>query len=384
MCSKESGRTIPRWLIPTFSLVLLVILAGGGWFYIVQRDRLQAAAEENLDAIARLKVDQIVQWRSERLGDAAVLMESPYSSAALARWISGEHGDGTEQILTLFRSQRTHYRYSDITSGRRQGRCGSAWTGELDVLEAESLQAACRRPRENGGSCSAICTPVTETGTPISMPLPRSPVKNGNGMPIRRRCHPAKSTPGISSIPCIQSWPVPSKSAETLLVERDGDDVLYLNDLRHQARHGALPPHSSEPDGSARGCRRVMGREGIFNGRDYRGIRVAAALKAIPGSAVVHRGQGGRRPRCFAPWRFTRRPHPGADSRACRGCRCRVSSRSGSVLRTTHYRARFLAETARRASEERYRITLLSVGDGVISTDAGRKSGALESRRRKH
>ena len=37
---------------------------------------------------------------------------------------------------------------------------------------------------------------------------------------------------------------------------------------------------------------------------------------------------------------------------------------------TSHYQAQLRAETARRASEERYRITLLSVGDAVISTDS--------------
>ena len=35
-----------------------------------------------------------------------------------------------------------------------------------------------------------------------------------------------------------------------------------------------------------------------------------------------------------------------------------------------HYRALFQAEAARRQSEERHRITLMSVGDGVIATDA--------------
>ncbi len=32
--------------------------------------------------------------------------------------------------------------------------------------------------------------------------------------------------------PMIQSWPTSQKTAETLLVRRDGDDVLFLNDLR--------------------------------------------------------------------------------------------------------------------------------------------------------
>jgi hypothetical protein len=33
--------------------------------------------------------------------------------------------------------------------------------------------------------------------------------------------------------PLIQSWPTPSKSAESLLIRKDGSDVVYLNELRH-------------------------------------------------------------------------------------------------------------------------------------------------------
>ena len=34
--------------------------------------------------------------------------------------------------------------------------------------------------------------------------------------------------------PLVQSWPTPSQSAETLLMRKDGDDVLFLNTLRHR------------------------------------------------------------------------------------------------------------------------------------------------------
>ena len=34
--------------------------------------------------------------------------------------------------------------------------------------------------------------------------------------------------------PYIQNWPIPSDTAETLLVRRDGEDVLFLNELRFQ------------------------------------------------------------------------------------------------------------------------------------------------------
>src|ERR1035441_6440469 len=35
--------------------------------------------------------------------------------------------------------------------------------------------------------------------------------------------------------PLLETWPTPSRSAETMLVRQDGNDVLYLNELRHRA-----------------------------------------------------------------------------------------------------------------------------------------------------
>ena len=34
--------------------------------------------------------------------------------------------------------------------------------------------------------------------------------------------------------PLIQSWPTPSRTSETLLVRRAGEEVVFLNELRHQ------------------------------------------------------------------------------------------------------------------------------------------------------
>jgi hypothetical protein len=42
----------------------MMLLTGGGWFYIAQKNRLKDDAESDLSAMARLKVDQISPWRS--------------------------------------------------------------------------------------------------------------------------------------------------------------------------------------------------------------------------------------------------------------------------------------------------------------------------------
>ena len=53
--------------------------------------------------------------------------------------------------------------------------------------------------------------------------------------------------------PMIQTWPTPSRSAETLLIRREGDEVVYLNDLRHRANTALCAAAAHHRPGSATG-----------------------------------------------------------------------------------------------------------------------------------
>ena len=76
---------------------------------------------------------------------------------------------------------------------------------------------------------------------------------------------------------------MPSETAETLLVERDGDQVLFLNELRHQ-KDTALKLRIPLSQQEVPAVMAVLGKEGVVEGRDYRGVEVLAALKHIPDS----------------------------------------------------------------------------------------------------
>ncbi|MCL5742377.1 MAG: PAS domain-containing protein, partial [Acidobacteria bacterium] len=82
--------------------------------------------------------------------------------------------------------------------------------------------------------------------------------------------------------PRIQSLPIPSLTAETLLVRRQGNQIVYLNELRHQKNAALklkLPPRSSD----LIGAKALGGVEGVIEGLDYRGVPVLAAVRKVPG-----------------------------------------------------------------------------------------------------
>ena len=85
--------------------------------------------------------------------------------------------------------------------------------------------------------------------------------------------------------PILQTWPVPSASGETLLFRRDGDQVLFLNYLRHRNDSAAKlhAPISTKKLLAAQVLRGEVRWVGC-GGLDYRGIPAIGVVRAIAGT----------------------------------------------------------------------------------------------------
>jgi len=280
----RSGR-IGRWeqgVYAAVGLALLGVLAGGAWFYHAQEQHVRRDVEANLEAIAQLKVNQIVQWRAERLGDGAILTSSRLFSEAVARWLIEPQPRDGEQILAQLRAVQNNHQYQDVLLVDARGQVQLSISGRPAALPEETIQALAtafqtRRPL------------LTDLHVPPGDPSPHfeviAPLFAGNGTPSEPIGAVILQTQARQFLyPLIQSWPTASASAETLLVRREGDSVLFLNELRHR-RDPALTLRIPLTRQDLPAAAAVLGREGVFAGKDYRGVDVLTVLKHIPDSA---------------------------------------------------------------------------------------------------
>lgn len=85
--------------------------------------------------------------------------------------------------------------------------------------------------------------------------------------------------------PFLQSWPEPSHTAETLLVRREAEEVVFLNPLRFKPDSALKLRFSlaAYPDMPA--VKAVLETVGIVESRDYRHVPVMAAVRRISASA---------------------------------------------------------------------------------------------------
>lgn len=278
---KKGRRKIPWYLLLTFLVLSLSIWAVGYSYYSREKESIQRDKQEDLLAIADLKVQQIADWRRERLSDGEIISQDPFFTLRIREWFQKRDPELKQKILSRMQSFRRDYQYRSLVlldSG-----------GEIHLVVPEGKESL-------GPDARQLTLEAMRTGKTILSDLYQSRTHNlillTIVVPLADSAKPAGTAAGALLLrvdpsrflyPLIQSWPTPSASAETIMVRREGNDVVFLNELR-QKKHTALTLRFPVSAQKLPAALAVHGREGIVEGIDYRGIPVITAIKRVPDS----------------------------------------------------------------------------------------------------
>lgn len=272
----------PRWLVLICTMVLLALLAGGGWFYNTQKQHLRGEAEATMDAVARLKVDQIVQWQGARLADAAVLLDG-LAVGRFRNWLINPQPEDSQAIFKILLSRQKHLHYSDILLVDTEGMVRLSLSGQQpgQQIHEDARSHLADAFRDHHPVLTDLHSGPGDVPPHLDVIAPFFSNDDGTGAPMGAVV--MRSDVREFLYPLIQSWPTPSRSAEILLFRRDGDAVLVLNDLRHQ-KDAAFKLRFPLSRTELPVVMAVLGKEGVVQSKDYRGVEVLAALKRVPDS----------------------------------------------------------------------------------------------------
>lgn len=342
-------------------LAIAMILAGL-WYYRREWTALRAQRQEEIQAIAVLKAGEIARWRDERLKwirrDATGV-----TRAIILRWLEqGAGAAGSQDLVERLASLREVQDAVNLLLATPDGevllsvtpdspRLGTPSRGILDRTVATG-EAVFGEPY--------VCEVCGEFHLDVT-----APVLDDHGHVVAVLIQ--RSDPRRDLFPIVRFWPTASPTAETLLVRRDGDEVLFLSDPRHrmgQALTLRLP--LTRTDIAA--VQAVLGRTGAFEGKDHRGEEVLAHLLPVAGSpwvlvATVDREE------VLADAREKGRLIAGLVVLGI------LATAAAGGLVASRLRQRYREEVARaegehRATLERASTVLRSIGDAVITTDA--------------
>ena len=257
------------------------IVASGTFYYRNLERNFHADAAQELSAIAELKVGELTQFRRGRLAEAALLHHNPAFTQLVRRLLApSADPDARRQLQAWLAQYPIHsdfdrVRLLDVQGGTLLAIPAglSPVTAELTRDAAETLRAGhvvfqdFHRDPSDQRICLAVLVPLFDEDDG------RRPL----GVLVLR------IDPATYLYPFINRWPVPSATAETLLVRREGNEAVFLNELRFQA-NTALRLRASLTTTTMPAVSAALGRSGVVDGLDYRGVAVLAATRAVPDS----------------------------------------------------------------------------------------------------
>ncbi len=365
------GRGTSKLFMLLFTALGTGLLGAGYYSYRHYERHYREEVERELCAIADLKVDELTQWRKERMGDGLEFFKNASFSDLVRRFFAQpEDADVQRQLQDWIGKVQTYNRYDQVRLLDAQGVVRMAVPNDQRLVSAAVLQRIPEILQAGQVIMQDFYRHENDQRIYLSVLVPIFEAADGH-RPLGVLS--LRIDPEIYLYPFIKRWPTPSRTAETLLVRRDGNEVVFLNELRFQT-NTILTLRADLDQETSSAAQAALGREGVMEGRDYRGESVVAALRSIPDS----------------PWHLVARMD---IAEVCAPLRIRlwetviligalligIAACLGHIWR--HQRVQFYKERcalaeALRASEFRYRRLFESAKDGILILDA--ETGTIE------
>ncbi len=268
-----------------FTLIFTLLAAGFvtvGYLYYRNYERnYRSEAEHELSAITELKVSELTRWRKERMADAGIFLKNPSFSALVRRFFAQPaDADAQRQILDWLGKFPPFHGYDQFRLMDAQGVTRLSVPGGLNPASSDSLRMAAEVLRSGQIGFHDFYRHERDHRIYLQVLVPLFDGLDAN-RPLGVLA--LRIDPATYLYPFIKRWPVPSETAETLLIRREGNEAVFLNELRFQT-NTALTLRAPLDRTKQPAVMAALGTEGIVEGRDYRGVPVIAAVRAIPDS----------------------------------------------------------------------------------------------------
>ena len=277
---EQESRTMLLFLL-VFGLLMAGIIAAAYLYYERYQAQYRAQVDAQLSAVAELKANELVTWRNERMADAETIRANP-AFAALVQRFQENPGDqpAREQLQAWLGLLCNYYGYDQAFLVDTRFVIQLSSPIGLDSMDAHLLKDLpstlesgqvtfldFHRHSDDNSIYLGLLVPIY-AGLEENRPL---------GVLVLR------INPDDYLYPFIQHWPLPGTSGETLLIRREGEDVLYLDSLRFR-QDVALNLRFSLQETELPATKAVLGETSIVEGVDDRGAPVVADIRPVPNS----------------------------------------------------------------------------------------------------
>ncbi|MCX6360237.1 MAG: ATP-binding protein [Armatimonadetes bacterium] len=332
----------PRAAAAVYGLLAFIVVLSGLVSSARYEDEYVGVIRRQLQAATALKAEGLQRWRQERVSDITALIQNPVFQAE-ANGLAAGRTDSRAALRAWLGNYLRYQAYDRVElrdgAGRLLIACArpgaEPWDDAAALAAAATVEPALQDLHKHASGSVFMASSAAVAGG-------------------KRRCAVLLRMPADAFIyPYLHEWPAASRTAETLLVRREGDKVRFISGLRF----GVGPAFQTRalaaaPDMPA--ARAALGHSGPIDGVDYRGHPVLAHTLQIPGS----------------PWALVARVDKDEAYAPIRARRMGMAALIGALLlaggavlawirrlqAVALYRERLMGAEALRASEAKLRI----------------------------
>ena len=253
-------------LVPIIALVFLQI----------RRPEIEGEALRNLQAIARLKSEQVEGWLQERQADASAQAGYTGLQEQYRKLVLGTAG--VDDIRHVADGLQVLLEGNDHASVLLLDRHGALLLarGAQQELPAALSELAQQAIATHKAQRSGMLRDASGLGyLDWLVPVPSAPAPGVLVLRVRV---------DDSLFPLLQAWPTASASAEILLLRREGDSMVCLNAPRHGPARALSLKLDADHAGMPGALAVQASAPGTASGRDYRGAEVLAAYRPVAGT----------------------------------------------------------------------------------------------------
>jgi len=263
-------------------LVFVPVLLGGVAYYFL-RESARAEIQNQLRTAATLKAERIAAWLAESRTQVEALANGPQFVIRLQQYARGAAVE-RQELLDRNEYMRRLFDFDAVLLLDGQGRVS---LGSGDTRLPPDVARILLEGRTPGVHLYDLALVRDAQGgervemgffTRVDLDSPSASLVLYARIDARKFLYPL-----------VREWPTDSASAETLLVRREGDEVVFLNELRHRpgtALTFRLPLDAANREHIIAG-QALSGHLGIQEGLDYRRVPVLAYAQPIPGTPWI-------------------------------------------------------------------------------------------------
>lgn len=268
-----------------FYITLLTVLVsiGGYWHYGRKKEQIIQQKEKILTAIATLKAKQLEMWYKDEINDAQIISANPYLEEVAKTYVRSNSLIHKTQLLELLQQIKLEHEYAEVFLTSSDGSIIAATNSQATTIYPDELRSL-KNVMQHEKAISTGFFNATPNGNKQSLISFISLINgdvNNPGYAIIMRDDAANQI-----LPLLENWPTESQTGESFIFNNETNNIILFNELKHQAEIETKDKIKAKNDDLLSQIY-ISKQPRIYQGKNYRNVDVLASMQAIEGTDWV-------------------------------------------------------------------------------------------------